>query len=142
MGALREAVQKEVTRLQAEMQKVDRAIAPALLRKRKYEEQIQPLLHYLKTLGESADEETQTTLPSITHTRTIKAKQPLTHVAYDAIKRIGHKVHLKDLMAEIERGGSYKIPGKDAKRNLQTALWRDKRVVYHREGIYGLAEWP
>lgn len=142
MAGLREGILKEVARLRAEMQKVDRVIAPQLRKKRRYEEQIQPLLTYLKTIGESTDEETEATPSSVIHKRTANGKRPLKHVGYETIKRIGHKIHLKELIAEIEKDGTYKIPGKNPTRNLQTVFWRDKRVIFYGKGIYGLAEWP
>lgn len=141
MSALKESVLKEVSRLRGEIQKVDKAIVPQLRRKRKYEDQLQPLLVYLKTIGESKDEEGQVPLPSVIHERTIGKKRALTHVAYDTLKRIGHKIDWKDLMNEMQKDGQYKVPGEVPSRNLRTILWRDERVVHYGGGIYGLKEW-
>lgn len=68
---------KEVARLRTEIQKLDTTLAPDLRKKRKYEEQIQPLLAYLRITEDSADQESHPRLPSITPGPTIDAHRAL-----------------------------------------------------------------
>ncbi len=142
MSVLTDSALKEVSRLREEIKKVDKVIAPHLQSKRQFEEQLAALQSYLRAAGEKFDEGEQSSLSIEVYDVVGLKKRALTQVAYETLKRIGHKTHLKDLATEIEKDGKYKIPGKNPLRNLQAVLWRDgKRVIHHGRQIYGLKEW-